>query len=455
MAKTVIPTNAADLEEMLGDNSKLQNLMKEGQFGEFITNYARTVHNKDKELGDQVKEQTQLALAEMLTGDQGKVSNDIKRLNMTLRSRQGGPSQGKSLYNSKAPGAAMDDEFSDLTEFMQMVYPQRAQLRNGEELAAKAAKATKIKNSYGTTIPADGGFLVPEVLRAELLALALETGITRPRATVIHMENGRVPIPTVDDTSHASSVFGGVVCYWTEEAGALSESVASFSRVVLDAKKLTAYAVASSELLQDGSAFSGFLTSKLPQALSWFEDDAFMNGSGVGEPLGWLNASASVSVTKESGQAADTIVWENIVKMYSRMLPSSLGSAVWVASHDTFPELATMALSVGTGGSAIWLNNGQSGPPMTILGRPVLFTEKAPKLGDAGDINFVDLSQYLIGDRQIMQASTSEHVRFANDEIAFRVIQRVDGRPWLQSALTPSNGSTSTLSPFVKLGERA
>lgn len=455
MTKIVIPTAASELEDMLGDRAKIENLMKEGQFGEFITNYARTVHNKDKELGEQVKEQTQLALAEMLTGDSSKVTNDIKRLNMSLRTQQGGASQGKSIYNAKAPGVALDNEFSDLTEFMQMVYPQRANLRDGEALTAKAAKATKIKNSYGTTIPADGGFLVPEVLRAELLALALESGITRPRATVIAMENGRVPIPTVDDTSHASSVFGGVICYWTEEAGALQESVASFSRVVLDAKKLTAYAVASSELLQDGSAFSGFLTSKLPQALAWFEDDAFMNGTGAGEPLGWLNASASVSVTKETGQPADTIVWENIVKMYARMLPSSLGTAVWVASHDTFPELATMALSVGTGGSAIWLNNGQAGPPMTILGRPVLFTEKAPKLGDAGDLNFVDLSQYLVGDRQIMQASTSEHVRFANDEIAFRVIQRVDGRPWLQSALTPANGSTSTLSPFVKLGERA
>jgi HK97 family phage major capsid protein len=454
VTKIVIPTAASELEEMLGDRAKIENLMKEGQFGEFITNYARTVHNKDKELGAQVKEQTQLALAEMLTGDEAKVTNDIKRLNMALRTQGGGAVQGKSIYNAKAPGVALDAEFSDLTEFMQMVYPQRANLRDGETLVAKAAKATKIKNSYGTTIPADGGFLVPEVLRAELLALALESGITRPRATVIAMEGGRVPIPTVDDTSHASSVFGGVVCYWTEEAGALQESVASFSRVVLDAKKLTAYAVASSELLQDGSAFSGFLTSKLPQALAWFEDDAFMNGSGVGEPQGWLNASASVSVTKESGQAADTVVWENIVKMYARMLPSSLGSAVWVASHDTFPELATMALSVGTGGSAIWLNNGVQGPPMTILGRPVLFTEKVNTLGTAGDINFVDFSYYLIGDRQAIQADTSPHYRFQNDQTTVRFIERVDGRPWIQSAITPNQGS-NTLSPFVQLETRS
>jgi HK97 family phage major capsid protein len=147
-------------------------------------------------------------------------------------------------------------------------------------------------------------------------------------------------------------------------------------------------------------------------------------------------------------------VWENIVKMFARMLPSSLGRAVWVASIDTFPELATMALSVGTGGSAIWLNNGAEGPPMTILGRPVIFTEKAPSvLGTQGDISFVDFGYYLIGDRQVMSAMSSPHFEFNADKTAYRIIQRVDGRPWLQSAITPANNGP-TLSPFVQLGTR-
>jgi HK97 family phage major capsid protein len=175
----------------------------------------------------------------------------------------------------------------------------------------------------------------------------------------------------------------------------------------------------------------------------------------VGEPLGALTSTnpAIVAVTKETGQATGTIVWENIIKMYARMLPQSLGSAVWVASIDTFPELATMALSVGTGGSAVWLNNGAQGPAVTILGRPVIFTEKTALLGTQGDISFVDFSQYLIGDRQTMSAESSPHYKFGNDMTAFRFIERVDGRPWLQSAITPKN-SGNTLSPYVQLGTR-
>jgi len=167
---------------------------------------------------------------------------------------------------------------------------------------------------------------------------------------------------------------------------------------------------------------------------------------------------AVATVSAESGQATGTILWENITKMYARMLPTSLSNAVWLASIDTFPQLATMALAVGTGGGPVWIGGwsqpGSNMPPVTILGRPVYFTEKLPTVGTTGDICFADLSYYLIGDRQVMQAMSSEHYQFQNDKTAFRVIQRVDGRPWLQSAITPKNNSSSTLSPFVQLATR-
>jgi HK97 family phage major capsid protein len=117
-----------------------------------------------------------------------------------------------------------------------------------------------------------------------------------------------------------------------------------------------------------------------------------------------------------------------------------------------------MALSVGTGGGPVWIGGwaqpGSQMPPMTILGRPVIFTEKTPALGTSGDINFVDLSYYLIGDRQQVRVDSSEHFLFQNNQVAYRIIERVDGRPWLQSALTPHNGSSATLSPFVQIANR-
>jgi HK97 family phage major capsid protein len=261
-------------------------------------------------------------------------------------------------------------------------------------------------------------------------------------------------MPTIRDTTHASSVYGGFQAYWSPEAGTITESEPVFGSVQLEAYKLAMSTRINNELRQDAPAIDGFLNQKAPEAINYFEDDAFINGIGVGQPLGLLNVDAMVSVSKETGQAASTVVWENLVKMFSRLLPTSMANAVWVINHDVFPQLATMSLSVGTGGSAIWMANGVGGPPMTILGRPVVFTEKAQTLGTAGDIYLADFTQYLIGDRQTITAFASEHRYAETDQTLFRFTERVDGRPWIDSALTPRNGS-NTLSPFINLAVRA
>ena len=178
---------------------------------------------------------------------------------------------------------------------MRRVLPRDlAPRRNARRLERAGAEgwrgSQEIQNSYGSEVPGDGGFLIPEELRSDILQVALETAVVRPRATVIPMSSLRVPIPMIDDTSHSSSILGGVVGYWTEEAAGLTESQASFGRVVLDAKKLTAYAEVPNELLMDAPAFEGFFSGTFPKAISWFEDVAFLTGTGTGEPQGYINS---------------------------------------------------------------------------------------------------------------------------------------------------------------------
>lgn len=448
MAKITIPETQSELEELLGDGTKVQNLMQEGQFTDVVRAYAKVTVEKDTELGDQVRIQTQEILAEYLR--ENGTNEQLARL------KQGGvdavttTGRNSAVYNPKALGAGLRAEDHDgLAGFLKDIKHDAYQ---DAKLAAKRVELKAAAASSGE--PASGGFLVPEAFRAELLALSLERGTVRPRARIVPMETSRVLYPTLDDTSHATNVFGGVQAYWTPESGTMTDVAATFGRIALEAWKLTAFSNVPNELIQDSAiSFETFIRSTFPEALAWFEDDAFIRGNGAGMPKGFLNADAAVTVAAEAGQAAGTIVWENIVKMYSRMLPQSLGSAVWVVSPDTFPELATMALSVGTGGGPIWLNNGVQGPPASILGRPVVISEKVNTLGTAGDINFVDFSYYLIGDRQAMTVESSPHYRFQNGETSYKFTTRVDGRPWLQSAVTPRN-SGPTLSPFVKLATR-
>lgn len=453
MATPAIPRNDNELEEMFNDKKVLGEVFASKDTGlQFVKDYAAQFNKTSGgDLDAQIDARVQEGIRSWLK-DNGSVDakGDAQRLNLTPKAGSDSRRLG-DRYNPGAPGAQLDDEFPDTRSFMKAIWHGS---RTSEAQAAQH-RIKEIMNSFGSNVPSDGGFLIPETLRSELLRVALETALVRSRARVIPMETLTVPFPTLDSTSNASNVFGGVTAYWTEEAAAMQDSSATFGRIKLEAKKLTAYSEIPNELFADSIiSLEMFINEIFPEAIAWFEDLAFISGTGVGEPQGFLNSPCLVSVAKESGQAADTIVWENLVKMYSRMLPTSLASAVWVANIDTFPELATMSLSVGTGGSAIWLQNGVSAAPMTILGRPVIFTEKMPTLGDSGDIALVDFSYYLVGDRQTLQADTSPHYRFQTDVTAMRFIERLDGRAWLQSAVTPNRGS-NTLSPFVTIAARA
>ncbi|MGW8326482.1 phage major capsid protein [Streptomyces sp. NPDC055897] len=448
-----VPRTSDELEEMLHDPKQRGEILKtEASLRDFIVAYGEQQQGDGTELRRMVAEETQRVLAQTLKEKEisAKETDAIKRLNLDPQARAANmltSHRQATAYNPQAIGAKLDGEFANAAEFFASAW----HLNPDPEAAAKMQR---LRNAYSSVVPADGGFLVPETLRSQLLQIALEMSVVRSRATVVPMETARVPFPTIDVTTNAGSVFGGMIGYWGEESAALSESAAKFARIVLDAKKLTGFSMVPNELLTDSIiSFAALIESLWPRALAWYEDVAFTSGSGVGEPLGYLGNPASVAVAAESGQASATVLYENIVKMYSRMMPASLSQAVWVCSPDVFPQLMTMALSVGTGGSAIMVVNAAGPAPMTIFGRPLIITEKAKQLGAQGDIAFVDLSYYLVGDRQQMTAATSTEYRFANDQTAFRIIQRVDGQPWIKSAVTPQNGG-STLSPFVELAAR-
>ena len=435
MTTITAPERPDQLEEVLLDDKRRGELLADpAKFRAFTVEYAKNAM-RDGEIAKAIRSQMDEVL-EKFVKDQG-FDKPVRRLPASDDADKG------QKPNSEATGAELDGKFKNAGEFYKAAWH-----RSGPDTRLKV-----LNESEG----ADGGFLVPEEFRAELLRLSLETALVRPRARVIPMGRSSLALPAIRETSHASNVYGGIVNNWAAEGADVSSNTnqPTFSQVRLTAKKQTAYTVLGNELLADSAiAVEATVNPLFAEALSYFEDDAFVAGSGAGQPLGVLNADALISVSKESGQSADTLVWENIVKMYARMLPTSLGRAVWYAHMDTIPQLYTMSLSVGTGGAPIFVQNGAAGAPATLFGRPVIFTEKAETLGDAGDIVLGDFGYYLIGDRQSLTVATSPHVQFINDRTVWRFIQRVDGRPWIDSAITPRNG-TNTLSPFVSLAARA
>ena len=185
-------------------------------------------------------------------------------------------------------------------------------------------------------------------------------------------------------------------------------------------------------------------------------DDAIINGTGAGQPLGILNAGCVVSVSKETGQAADTIVYENVLKMYARLIANARNDSRWLINQDCEPQLGLMSLAVGTGGAPVYLPaGGASGSPYsTLMGRPVMPIEQCQTVGTTGDIYLASFGKgYIYSQKGGIQSDMSIHVRFVYDESVFRFVLRIDGQPLMRSAITPYKG-TDDLSHFIKLNSR-
>ena len=347
------------------------------------------------------------------------------------------------MTKERTEGAALDGHFDTLGALAKAV------VGRDENLSEAARKALNEGTGAG------GGFLVPTDLRSGLEAVVLNRAIVRPRALVVPMTGGMLGVPTLSPSSSASNFYGGVTTHWgSGEAEDLSANVskAALSQTVLYPKKLYGYAQMSEELVDDAPASDAFLRAAYGGALAYAEDEAFLVGTGAGQPLGILEAPATVKVAKESGQGAATLIWENVRKMVARLLPASFDRAIWVMSPSVRDELLGMTVAVGTGGAPAPLN--LASPTPSLVWRPIFISDALPVIGTVGDLMLCDFSYYLIGDRQQMTIEGSRHASFTTFQVDYRITERLDGRPWISNALTPRNGS-DTVSPFVVLATRA
>jgi HK97 family phage major capsid protein len=298
-----------------------------------------------------------------------------------------------------------------------------------------------------------GGFLVPQGFSPDVMSVMAEADPIGARTTKVPMDNAVVPINARVDKNHTSSVSGGLTVGRRVETQTPTSSRMQFEQVVLNAQSLFGLAYASEELLaRSPQSFIAILEAGFRDEFPAKLIDERLNGTGTGMFEGVINAPCTVSVAKETGQAAATIVWENVAKMRSRCW--GYDNAIWLYNHDCLPQLMSLVMPVGTGGVPFWQPSARDGEPDRLLGRPAVATEFTQTVGTVGDLVLGNWSQYLEGTLQPMQQAESMHVRFENHERTFKFWVENDGRCWWRSALTPKR-SSSTLSPFVTLATRA
>ncbi len=321
----------------------------------------------------------------------------------------------------------------------------------------RAVRRGKAISGMSEVVPADGGILVGEDRQDAIMGRVYDVGqlIQMADMTPISGTSNSMVFYREKETSRATgSRRGGIRFYWASEGEEKTSSKPKFERQRLELHKAIGLVYATDELLADAPALGAWVMKNLPEELRFGIEDAMVNGTGAGQPTGIVGADCTVSIPKEAGQAADTIVAENIMNMWARRWTRA-SDYVWLTNQDTGPQLWQMSLAVGTGGAIVYMPpGGLSGVPYgTLYGRPVIESEYCETVGTVGDIVLVSWDEYQMIEKGGMQSASSIHVRFIYDEQVFRFVTRIDGQPKWSAPLTPFKG-TNTVSPFVTLASR-
>jgi len=302
-----------------------------------------------------------------------------------------------------------------------------------------------------------GGALVPKQWAKEIYHAAMENAIVRPRAKVFPMKRDSLVIRVLKDSDRSSNLFGGITFSWVEERGSKVDAISkpAIGKVELNVHKLVGSCFVSNELEDDYESFGEFAKTSFGQAIRFVEDDAFINGTGGGMPLGIEQAGCRTQVTRA---AVGVIDWRDIANMAKRLLPRSWESAVWLLNPDVIGELFEATSPAANQATALDLSN------RMLWGIPFIPTEKCQAMGTEGDIILADFGHghYLIGDRE-MRISASRHVKyedtsletsetygFETDETFWKIVLRTDGQPLLSADITPKRGAND-LGMFIVL----
>lgn len=341
--------------------------------------------------------------------------------------------------------------FRNFGEFAMAV---RAGSMQGNQPDQRLLNAATTYGNEGTG--ADGGFAVPPEFRREIWQKVMDQENLLSRCAQLVTGSNNITIPKDETTPWQTS--GGIQVYWEAEAAAATASKPALEMSTMRLNKLMALVPMPDELLDDAPGLESWLRNKAPAKMAAKLNTAIIRGTGVGQPLGILNAPCLISVGAETSQPAATVYFANINKMWSRMYAPCRRNAVWLINQDIEPQLDAMAFDPdATSKVPVYLPPGglSDSPYARLKGRPVVPIEACSTLGTQGDIILADLQEYwALTKGQDVKSDVSLHLYFDQGMTAFRFTFRVNGQPSWGAAISPENGS-NTRSCFVALDTRS
>ena len=349
----------------------------------------------------------------------------------TVTSMVGGDNSYRSLFGNPSRSTA---GFRNLGEMV-------IAIKNGDN-----DKLRQLRN-VSVGVGSEGGVAIPEIWWSQIFDSGVEASVALDRCTIFRMDSQILHIPAWDSSDHGNGPIANVAGSWMGELDTATRVTPKTRLLTFNAHKLGIWVGISSEATQDSAALSKSLAPMMSSSLGFTLDEALLTGNGVAKPAGILNSAATIHHERAT---ANSIGFSDLKNMMGRLLPTSLGKAIWVVSPSAFAILLGVEVATTSGHLAMSSTPGAGKLNMELLGHPVRVSEKLPSLGTTGDVLLADFAYYGLGLRSGARYETTNAAQWTEDVQDHRLIIRADGAGLVQSAMTPAGGG-NTLSPFVVL----
>ena len=275
-------------------------------------------------------------------------------------------------------------------------------------LTALRSNFRQVSNVLQEGVDADGGYLVPEEYDHRLIDVLTEENIMRGIATKI-TTSGEHKI-NIAATKPAAA--------WIEEGGALSFGDATFDQKILDAHKLHVAIKITEELLYDNAfGLENYIITEFGKALANAEEDAFLNGDGVGKPTGIFDKTNG---GESIGTLTAALKSDDILDLIYKLKRPYRKNASFIMNDATLAQIRKLK---DNNGQYLWQPSYQANEPDKILGYNIRTSAFAPT--DA--IAFGDYKYYNIGDRGSRSFKQLNELFAGNGMIGYVAKERVDG----------------------------
>ena len=273
-------------------------------------------------------------------------------------------------------------------------------------LNALRSNFRQVSNVLQEGVDADGGYLVPDEYDTRLIQKLEDNNVVRALATKIKT-SGEHKINIASTTPAAA---------WIEEGGTLTFGDAKFEQKILDAHKLHVAVKVTEELLYDNAfGLENFLIDSFGKAIGNAEENAFLNGTGNGQPTGiFATTGGGTYITTEATEG------DAIIELVYSLKRAYRKNAAFILNDKMIAKIRTYK---DHNGAYMWQPSLIAGEPDKLLGYPVYTSQYAPE----DSIAFGDFSYYNIGDRGARSFKQLTELFAGNGMIGYVAKERVDG----------------------------